>query len=343
MRKSFLALAIILALAGGAIFTIKKYPLRIDSFAPLKEVKTYRIGVLVRGSGYETGVEGYRRKMAQLGYEEGKNVVYDVRFVSAREDLPRAVEEFLESGVDVIHTYSTPATQVAYELTKNTLTPVPIVFGSVGDPVIAGLVRAFERPGTNVTGVVSLSTELTSRRLELLREINPATRRVAMPHTALENGDVAAIKSVTIAKETAQRLGIELVLFPVRTREDNARVAEGIMRRDIDGIIVGGDSLIWGDIDMYIARAIKEKIPFSVFDLSQVKKGALVGFGPDFAISGEQSAVITNQILRGRSPAEIPVEVPRKLILAVNQETARLIGVLFSDEFLRGVNIVVDK
>ncbi len=305
--------------------------------------KKYYIGILVRGSGYEAAVEGYRRKMKELGYEEEKNIVYDIRFVSAKEDLAPAVAGFLKEGVNLIHTYSTPATQVAYRATKDMPHPVPVVFGSVGDPLLAGVVRDFGHPGTNVTGVSSLSTETTAHRLELLREINPGARRIAMPHTAPENGDLAADKSVQIAKDTALKLGIQMTFFPVRVKEDNNPAAQRILRKNIDGMIVGGDSLVWGSIDVYIAQSIKERIPFAAFDLSQVQKGALLGFGPDYAVSGEQSAILTNQILRGRSPAEIPVEVPHKLLLMVNQKTARAIGISLPDAFLKKADRIIDQ
>jgi len=318
------------------------YARLIPGNQPTKE-KVYRIGILVRGSGYETAVAGYRRKMKELGYEEGRNVSYDVRFVSAKEEVNGAIQDFIAKGVDLIHTYSTPATQAAYAMTKDMLHPIPVVFGSMGDPLLSGVIKDFGRPGTNVTGVTSLSTELTARRVELVREISPLARRIAMPHTAVENGDVAATRSVTIAQDAAKKLGMTMVLFPVRVKEDNEAAAKKILRKDVDGIIVGGDSLVWSSIEVYIAQAIKEKIPFAAFDLSQVKKGALVGFGPDFAVSGEQAAVLTNQILRGRSPAYIPIEVPRTLLLAINRKTATAIGITFSEAFLKKADVIIDE
>lgn len=337
MRNASLiaAAAILLAIVAFSFFS------RSPVSAP--QQKTYRIGILVRGSGYEAAVEGYRRKMHDLGYQEGKNAAYDIRFVSAREELPKAVAEFLASGVDLIHTYSTPATQVAYDATRDLIKPVPVVFGSVGDPLIAGVVKDLRRSGTNVTGVSSLSTELTARRLELLKEINPRITRVVMPHTAAEAGDVAANTSVEIAKETAAGLGIKLILLPVRSKEDNNAVARSIQRRDAEGMIVGGDSLVWGSIELYIAQAIQEKIPFAAFDVSQVRKGALMGFGPDYTVAGEQAALLSHQILRGRPVAEMPVEVPRKLLLTVNQKTARAIGVVLGKEFLGKADVIISE
>ncbi len=334
MRRSYWGIIILLTLFLGLVLFGLLWRVA-------EEPKVYRIGILSRGSFYESAVEGYKAKMKELGYIEGENVEYDIRFVTAREELPKVIREFIANGVDLIHTYSTPATQAAYQETKNLSHPIPIVFGSMGDPLVSGVVENIQRPGTNVTGVASLSTELTARRLELLREINPAIRRVAMPHTAKEAGDAAANKSVEVAKETAQRLGIELRFYPVRDSEDNKTAAQMISRRDVEGIIVGGDSLIWGVLELYAQRAIKEKIPLAAFDISHVQKGALIGFGPDYFVSGGQSAVLTNQILRGRNPAEIAIEVPQKLLMIVNLDTAKAIGLEFSEEFLKQVDIII--
>ncbi|TSC75656.1 MAG: putative ABC transport system substrate-binding protein [Parcubacteria group bacterium Gr01-1014_33] len=306
--------------------------------------KVYTIGILVRGTGtYELAVEGYKNRLRELGYREGDTIVYDARFLSTPEELARASEDFIRNKVDLIHTYSTPATLAAYAAVKNIPAPIPIVFGSVGDPVATGLIQSIAHPGGNVTGVASLSTELTARRLELLKEIDPRIRRVAMPHTAEDAGDIAANKSVVIAHQIAKKLGIELVLFPVRTREENANAAGRIRRQKVDGMIVGGDSLVWASIDQYIHQAIKEKIPFAAFDISQVKKGALVGFGPDYAISGKQAALMTHKIFRGSFPRDIPVEVPEKLLLFVNRSTARAIGIVFPPGFLAEADQVIGE
>ena len=337
MRRNIIALLIglFLLIVIGIIFIV-------SSQIP-ETPRVYKIGILVRGEGYDPAVEGYLKKMKELGYEEGKNVIYDIRFVTAKEDLPVVAQEFIDAGVDLIHVYSTPATQAVYNATKDLPKPIPIVFGSMGDPLASGVVKGIQSSGTNVTGVASLSTELTAKRLELIQELFPAAKRVAMPHTAREAGDMAANISVDIALETAEKLGMEIILFPVKDKADNTRVAKLIKKKDVEGIIVGGDSLIWGNIQDYINQAIEEKLPLAAFDISQVKKGALVGYGPDYAISGEQSAVLTDKILKGRLPTELPLEVPQKLILAFNAKTAEKIGFAVPQNFLVKVDILVEE
>ena len=305
--------------------------------------KTYRIGILVRGSGYDSAVEGFRKRMDELGYREGENITYDVQLISDKNQLVSVAAKFIKDGVDLIHTYSTPATEAATNAVKNSPRPIPIVFGSVGDPLLIPGVQSISRPGGNVTGVASLSTDLTAQRLQLLKEFDPNIKRVAMPHTALDAGDLAANKSVEIARATAKELGIELTLFPVKTKDDNTIMAAQILGEKFDGMIVGGDSLVWGSIDTYIQRAIREKIPFSVFSRSQVESGALFGLGPDYAVSGRQSADIANKILRGGNAGDIAVQIPEKLILVINKDTAKAMGIVISETFLKKADIVIEK
>jgi len=302
--------------------------------------KIYRIAILLRDTGYGQAIEGYKNKMSELGYVENKNVTYSVYVVSDQKELLQVARSLVEKGVDLIHTYSTLATQAAYEATKELNRPIPVVFGSMGDPLLSGVIKSVQHPGTNVTGVASLSTELTANRLELLKKINPQIVRVAMPYSAPEVKDPAADKSVQVAEKTATYLGITLSLYPIVSSKDNALVAKSITHENADGMIVGGDSLVWGGIAYYIKQAIAEKIPFAVFDVSQVEKGALIGFGPDYRASGKQSALITHQILRGKNPGDISIAAPR-LLLAVNLKTASEIGISLGPAFLNTVDVII--
>lgn len=332
----FVSLA--MTLLGGIVFLIYFQPNKTSDTK-----KVYHIGILARGSGYTSAVDGYKKKMEELGYIEGENVVYDVRFISDKNKLTEAVKDFIRNKVDLIHTYSTPATQAAYWETRKMDNPIPVVFGSVGDPQIAGVVESIQKPSTNVTGVASLSTELTRNRLELLKEINPNIKKVAMPHTAKEAKDAAANKSVEIALDAAEELGIELKLYPVYSQQDNQRIAQSITSKEVQGIIIGGDSLIWGSIDEYIKQAKKEHLPLAVFSIGQVKKGALVGFGPDYFASGQQAAMIAHQIFQGKDPGLIPIQIPKQLKIALNKKTAKQIEIDLPQSFLEKVDIFIEE
>lgn len=308
------------------------------------EVTVYHIGILSRGRGsYEVAVKGFQERLRGFGYVEGQNVVYDVRYLSTPEELDAAAKDFVAAGVDLINTYSTPATWAAFRATQHANNPIPVIFASVADPVAAGVIKSVQQSGTNVTGVISLSTELTAKRIELLARIVPGIKRIAMPRTAEELHDVAADKSVAIAEQTAQDAGIELILFPVRTKEENASTSAKITARRAQGIIVGGDSLVWSSLDAYIRQAIREKIPFGAFDTDQVKRGALIGFGPDYTVMGQQAATISHRVMQGKKPADIPVETPRTLLLTINLDTARAIGIVVDPQLLREADVIIGK
>lgn len=335
--KSIILIIGVIAIAGITALILKRQftnPPRI-----------YRIAIVTRKNVamYEEAIKSYRKKMEDLTYIEGKTILYDIRHFSDSAELKQIVRDVISSGPDLISTYSTPATVEVYKQTKDLTQPIPVVFGSVADPLAAGVVYDIARPGTNVTGVVSLASELTSNRIRLLKEINPSIKRIAMPHSADELNDASARKSVQVAQLAAQELGIDLTLLPVSSPEKNAATAAMITKEKIDGMIIGGDSLIWSGINFYIAQAIKEKIPFAAFDLTQITKGALIGIGPDYTHVGQQAAALTHQILRGTSPATIAIRVPDKLILAVNLATARAIGITLNDELLKRVDVVIGK
>lgn len=335
--KSIILIIAVIAIAGIAALVLKR------QFA--KPPRVYHIAIVTRKdvAMYEEAIKSYRKKMEDLNYIEGKTVFYDIRHFSDGAELKQIVRDVIASGPDLISTYSTPATVEAYKQTKDLTKAIPVVFGSIGDPLAAGVVKDIARPGTNVTGVVSLASELTSNRIRLLKEINPSIKRIAMPHSADELNDASARKSVQVAQLAAQELGVDLTLLPVSSPEKNAATAAMITKEKIDGIIIGGDSLIWSGINFYIAQAIKEKIPFAAFDLTQITKGALIGIGPDYAHVGQQAAALTHQILRGTSPATIAIQVPDKLILAVNLATARAIGITLNNELLKRVDVVIGK
>ncbi|MBI1839142.1 MAG: ABC transporter substrate-binding protein [Candidatus Colwellbacteria bacterium] len=341
MKKIILGIVVlsVLIVGGLAIMRMQKPSTTLPTSS-----RVYNIGFLARGRGsYEVAIKGFQDRLKELGYIEGQNVMYDVRYVSTKEELDQSAQDFINANVDLINTYSTPATQAAFKATQKTPNPIPIVFASLADPVAAGVVKNIEKPGTNVTGVTSLSAELTGKRIELLNRIVPGIKKIAMPRSAVELNDASANRSVAVAQEEAKKLGIELVFFPVRTKEEIVPTLAGITAERVQGIVIGGDSLIWGSLDDYVKQAIKEKLPLGVFDTDQVKRGGLIGFGPDYALSGGQAGTIAHQILQGKKPEEIPVEVPSKFVLTINLDTARAIGITLDPELLKDAEVLIGK
>ena len=340
MKKILLGIVVAVVLLGGAAAAWIQYRANVASSQP----RIYHIGILSRGRGsYEVAIKGFQNRLREFGYVEGHNITYDVRYLSTTDELNSAAQDFVKTHVDLISTYSTPATQAAYRATQQMQNPIPVVFASMADAVAAGVVKSIEQPDTNVTGVISLAPELTAKRIELLLRIAPHIKKIAMPRTAEELNDIAANKSVAVAQQAAKEAGVELVLFPVYTSAENASTSAKIVAKRVQGLIVGGDSLVWSGLDSYISQAIKEKIPFGAFDTDQVKRGALIGFGPDYTVSGQQAAIISHQILQGKKPGDIPVETPNKLLLTINLDTARLIGITPDPELLKEADVVIGK
>ena len=301
---------------------------------PVKEEAPLKIGIIVRGNSYKPGVEGFKAKMAELGYVEGKTVVYDVRFVENVSDLPAITSEVLANGAVLLHTYSTPATIEAAKQTKT----IPIIFGSMGDAVASGLINSLQEPGTNVTGILSMSVETAPKRLELLTELYPDAKKIGFPYTV---DDIPAKRSLEEVTKAAPKLGVTLVPYEITKEKPAAEVAKIVFRKDVDGIVVASDSGVWAKLPAYIEQAKKEKLPFAVFDKAMVESGGLVGYGPDYFGVGGQAAVLAKKIFGGADPAKLPIETPTKMIVALNLKTAEAIGLSVPDAFLVKVDYLV--
>lgn len=328
MKKNIIIFTAILVLIGGLTLFWK-------TISPQRSSRVYKIGILVRGENYRPGVNGFISRMRELGYEEGKNVRYIIHFEDAREKLPLRIAEFLKDGVDLIHTYSTPATVEAHKQTQT----IPIVFGSMGDPLASKVIDSLQRPGTNVTGVQSLSSPLAAKRLEFLKIAVPSIKKVAFPFTP---DDIPGKSSYETALSAAHKLDMKLVPYYISKERDVKSTALTIRRKDVDGIVISSDSLVWANLPAYVEQAKKEKLPFAVFDKDMVERGGLLGYGPDYFITGEQSAVYADKILRGANPAELPIDSPRKLLLVLNRKTARDIGITFPQALLSNADLIIN-
>lgn len=308
----------------------------VKQFLSGRQIKVYKIGIVVLGKTYLPSIGGFKAKMKQLGYEEGKKVIYYLDSVDKKEDLPAVIAKILSQKVDLLHVYGTPTTIEAYKQTKT----VPIVFGSMGDPLASKTIQSLEKPGTNVTGINSLSVPLVAKRLEFLLEAVPSAKRIAIPFNTESIPGVSSYKS---AQDAAKKLGVELIPYYVSKQRPVKETAVAIRRGAVDGIIISSDTEVWANLASYVGQAIQEKLPFAVFDKDMVVNGGLLGYGPDYFITGEQSAVLVDKILNGASPGELPIEVPQKLILVVNLKTAKAIDLALPQDFLKKADLILGE
>lgn len=277
-----------------------------------------RVGVLnAAWAASHPTVEGLKAGLKALGLVDGRDVTFDIRFTEGKLDtMPAAAEALVKSGVDLIFTSQEAATRAAKDATKS----VPIVFTLVGDPVGAGLVSTLAQPGGNVTGVSSLQTELVAKRLQVLKTLAPAVRRVWLIYYGVDLGTTAMIDK---ALDAAQRMKLDVVPKGVLDVGELGRVLREVR---------GGDALLvpeGSSPDLVIAiieKSLALRVPAVFGTALWVGYGGLVSYGPDYSAQGIQAATLVAKILRGARPRDLPVEGAEKIDLAVNLKTADLFG-----------------
>ena len=280
--------------------------------------RPFRIGVLnAAWAASHPTVEGLKAGLKELGVEDGRDVSFDIRFTEGKLDtMPAAAEALVKAGVDLIFTSQEAATQAAKDATKR----VPIVFTLVGDPVGAGIVASLAQPGGNVTGISSLQTELVAKRLEVLKTLAPAVRRVWLIYYGV---DLSTTPMVRKALEAAQRMKLEVVPKGVLDASELRRVLREV-RRDDAVLTPEGSSP-----DLAIAiieQSLALKVPAVFGTALWVGYGGLMSYGPDYYAQGVQAAALVAKIRRGARPLDLPVEGAEKIDLAVNLKTADLLG-----------------
>jgi len=291
-----------------------------DSEAQAQQARhPYRIGVInaAYAASHPT-VEGLKAGLKELGFEDGRDVTFDIRFTEGKLDaMPIAADALVKAGVDLIFTSQEVATQAAKDATES----IPIVFTLVGDPVGAGVVSNLARPGGNVTGISSLQTELIAKRLEVLKTLAPAVRRVWLVYYQV---DLGTTPMVTKALEAAQRMKIELSPKGLIDAGDLKRVLNEV--RPGDALLAPEGS----NPDLTIAiidRSRALRVPAVFGTALWVGYGGLISYGPDYYAQGIQAAGLVAKILRGTRPQDLPVEGAEKIDLAVNLKTAELLGI----------------
>ena len=283
-----------------------------------KAPRPFRIGVLnAAWAASHPTVEGLKAGLKELGLEDGRDVSFDIRFTEGKLDtMPAAAEALVKAGVDLIFTSQEAATHAAKDATES----VPIVFTLVGDPVGADIVRQLGQPGGNVTGVSSLQTELVAKRLEVLKTLAPAVRRVWLIYYSV---DLGTTPMVTKALEAAQRMNLEVLPKGVLDADELKRVLREVRREDAVLAPEGSNP------DLTIAiieRSLALRAPAVFGTALWIGYGGLISYGPDYYAQGVQAAALVAKILRGTRPQDLPVEGAEKIDLAVNLKTAELLG-----------------
>lgn len=309
LRRAFMAM-----MAGGLLVT----PLAARAQQPA--AKTYRIGILesVPAAQNAANLDALRKGLRELGYAEGRNLIIEYRSSDGRaERFPDLAAELVRLKVDLIVTRGTPATRAA----KNATGTVPVVMATMGDP--HALVASFTRPGGNVTGVTTFSTELTAKRLEILKELAPGLSRVGLLHNM---SNPAAPPEWEETKTAARALGLQAELLDVRTPGDLGRAFELAGRQHVDGLVVGPDGLTQMEQRAIVDAVTRSKLPAAYPSRDFVEAGGLMAYAVNYPDLYFRFAGIVDKIFKGAKPADLPVEQPTRFELVINLKTARALG-----------------
>jgi putative ABC transport system substrate-binding protein len=264
-------------------------------------------------------VEAFVQRLRELGWSEGRTVAIEYRWGEGRaERYAEIAAEFVQLKVDVILAGGTEAAIAAKQATSI----IPIVFPTAGDPVGSRLVASLARPSGNVTGLSNLGSNLAAKRLELMREVFPALRRLAVMANAAYSGGATERDEVDAAART---LGLEIISLPIRRAEDIVAVFEAMKGR-ADALYIVGDPLVNTQRARINTFALAARLPTMYVQREYVEAGGLMSYGSNYLDLNRRAADYVDKILRGAKPGDLPVEQPTKFDLVINLITARALG-----------------
>ena len=294
--------------------------------------KKYTIGVVNYQQVLDPVLDGFKVRMAELGYVEGRNIAYVYHGAVAPEPkvLEGEVRGLLAQKVDLLLTMGTLPTRMAKQAVEGT--NVPVVFGPVINPVDEGLVESITRPGGNVTGVQNGTT--IPKALEWLLKLAPRARKV---YVIYHPRDAVSQTAMRTFPAIAASLGFELVTRPVQSREEAFAIVAKLPR---DAAIFAVPAPSLDPVSGLFAAAIERRIPVAGNIAGYAGKGALLTYGPSLLAMGKQAGRLADQIFKGAKPAELPVETS-EYFLEINLGTAKLIGLDIEDTTLRQANNIV--
>jgi len=272
--------------------------------------------------------------LRQLGYEEGRNLRLLVRSADWKYDrLPALAVELVEARPDVIVAVNTPGARAAIRATQH----IPIVIALVGDPVGAGFVSNLARPGANVTGISTLTGELAAKRLSLVKQLVPGTKRIAV---LLNPADPVNRPQIRDIERAAPVLGVEVRFFPVNSPRDLPEIFQQMLAwRAAAALWLSGQANAFqpGTIEL----TVKHHLPVMVTQRVDVEAGGLISYFPDYAELFRRTAMYVDRILKGAKPGELPIEQPTKFELAINLKPARVLSLAVPPSLLLQADRVV--
>jgi len=297
------------------------------------------VGFLNARSAAETqgSVAGFAKGLREAGFVEGRNVAFEFRWADGHYDrLPAFAADLVRRRVAVIAAGGGPVSALA---AKKATSTIPIVFMGGSDPVANGLVASFSRPGGNVTGVLNVASQLTAKRLEILHELTPAGRSVAV----LRNpGYPEANLQMQEIESAAARMGLKLHIASARSESEFEPVLAELFKQGADALFVANDPYFAAQRAKLIPLVARYRIPAIYSQREYVEAGGLMSYGTNFADLYQQAGVYIGRILKGEKPADLPVTQPTRFELVINRKTATALGLELPAKLLALADDVID-
>ena len=297
--------------------------------------KVWRIGILAPGIPQDPSRSPLLQPLRDLGYVENQNLVVERRYAEGKIDrLPDLAAELVQLKVDVIFTVSTPGVQAAQKATRT----IPIVFFGVSDPVGSGVVLSLARPGANVTGVSTQSLDLPGKGLQLLKEIMPRARRVAV---LWNPSNSASAEALAEAERLAPSLNVKIMPVGISSPADAETALEVITRDRPDALQVQATAPMFELRRRIMEFAASNRVPTVSFQREMAEAGGLMSYGPSQVDMYRRVAAYIDKILKGTNPADLPVEQPTKFELVINLKTAKALGLTIPPSVLGRADEVI--
>jgi putative ABC transport system substrate-binding protein len=320
---------VLLLVCASATLVALLVPLAAEAQQP---GKVYRIGFLRAGEPLKLWLDEFREGLRELGYIEGQNVVIELR-IGTLDELPRLAEDLVRSKVDVIVASASSAGIAA----KKATTSIPIVFTSVSHPVEIGLIKSLARPGGNITGVTVNAGATIGKRLELLRELVPTLRQVAVLTHPMHPTDSVQRKEI---EEAARTLGLQLKPVAVRGPEDFEAAFKAVSGA---GGLINIDTPLFATYrTQFVELTAKSRLPAVWANRTVVDAGGLMSYGTYIPALFRRAAIYVDKVLKGAKPGDLPVEQPTKFELVINLKAARALGLTIPASLLLRADQVIE-
>ena len=300
-----------------------------------QQQKVYRIGVLFPGGPLSETIDGLREGLKELGFEEGKQFTLAIRDTKGdAKAAADAARTFEQEKVNLIYAMASSVIVAAKEATQN----IPIVFSIGTDPVAMGLVSDFAKPGGRLTGVHFLVRDLTSKRLEVLKELLPKLRGVV---TVYDPASQVAKESAQLARAEAKRLGLKFIERHVKSVEELRQALQALKAGEADAFFYTPDPMVVSQAQLIIDTAKAKKLPTMFQEQSLVAKGGLASYGQSYYEMGRLSAKYVQKVLSGTPPRDLRIETFDDVELVINLKTANALGLTIPPNVLARAKKVI--